>query len=251
MRKCSFVLQDKRSFFFGFVVILAAGYLQIATAADWVPFSSALPEGSRCIVDISMLHPTQFAVGYWEVERRAEKVVTKTPKKMEKYLQEHIGKVVVGPLGEPYIIDRHHLAFLMTKTGKSPTIYATVEANFASMPVDGFWKEMVKRKWAYLYDGRGKGPLDPHALPKNVKDLDDDPFRSLAWAVRERGGYHESREPFAEFRWADYFREKFSVETLHADMEQAIEDALKICHMPSAAGLPGYFKDSGPPESSK
>jgi hypothetical protein len=243
--KCCLSINTTRLF------LLIACCLQTVTFGGWVPYSSSLPVGSRCVVDISTLHPTQFAIGYWEIDRRAEKVMTKNAKKMGKYLEEHVGKIVVGPSGEPYIFDRHHMAFLMFRTGKSPFIYATVEANFASLPADSFWKEMVARQWAYLYDGRGKGPLDPRQLPRKISDLEDDPFRSLAWAVREQDGYHASREPFAEFRWANYFRAKFTNENVNSNMEQLIQDALKLCHLPSAAGLPGYYKVSGEQEKSR
>ncbi len=228
-----------------FIALLFAGYFTPGIFGDWVPYSSSLPAGAQCIVDIRDLHPTQFAVGYWEIDRRAEKVINKSGKKLEKYLEEHVGKIVVGPGGEPYIVDRHHLACIMLRTGKSTTIPATVEANFTTVTVDRFWEEMIAHKWAYLYDGHGKGPLDPRQLPKKLKDLEDDPFRSLAWAVRERDGYHKSEEPFAEFQWANFFRAKLAFANANSNMEQLIREALKLCHEPSAAGLPGYFKETG------
>jgi hypothetical protein len=210
--------------------------------ANRIAYSPSLPAGTQCTVDVRILHPTQFAVGYWEIDQRAEKVMNKDAKKMEKYLEEHVGKIVIGPGGEPYIIDRHHLACIMQRTAKSSTIYVTVEANFKTMNADNFWKEMIARKWAYLYDNKGNGPLDPQGLPKNIKDLKDDPFRSIAWAVREGGGYQESVDPFAEFQWANFFRKKLNAYDANANMEQLIQQALKLCHTPAARGLPGYFE---------
>jgi hypothetical protein len=195
-----------------------------------------------CVIDVRILHPTQFAVGYWEIERRAEKVMGKDAKKIEKYLKEHVGKVVIGPGGIPYIIDRHHLACIMLKTTKSLTIYATISANFSTMSIDNFWEEMITRKWAYLYDEKGNGPLDPQLLPKSLKDLKDDPFRSLAWAVRERDGFRVSTDPFAEFQWANFFRTKFNVSDAKVNIVPFIQKALKLCHTSAASGLPGYFE---------
>jgi hypothetical protein len=233
-----------KSFLFSslYIAILIAGFFPSNILGDWVAYSSSLPAGAQCVVDIRDLHPTQFAVGYWEIDQRAKKVINKSGKKLTKYLEEHVGKIVVGPSGDPYIIDRHHLACIMLRTGKSLTILATVEANFKTATVDSFWKEMIARKWVYLYDNHGKGPLDPRQLPNKIKDLEDDPFRSLAWEVRERDGYHESEEPFAEFSWANFFRTKLANDNANAKMEQLIHDALKLCHSPIAAGLPGYFK---------
>jgi hypothetical protein len=160
-----------------------------------------------------------------------------------------VGKIVIGPDGDPYIIDRHHLACIMQRTQKSSTIYATVEANFNTMNVDEFWKEMIARKWAYLYDNKGNGPLDPRELPMSMKDLKDDPFRSLAWAVREQGGYQQSVDPFAEFQWANFFRTKLNADDANLNMKQLIQDALKICHSPAARGLPGYFEETVKPKT--
>jgi hypothetical protein len=239
--KCNYYVSKKLFF----IALLFAGYFPSVIFGDWVPYSSSLDSGTQCIVDINALHPTQFAVGYWEIDRRAEKVAHKDGKKLVKYMEEHVGKIVIGPGGEPYIIDRHHMGCIMQRTGKSATIYAVVEADFKTMAIDSFWKEMIARKWAYLYDNKGNGPLDPRRLPKTVKDLEDDPFRSLAWAVRERDGYRQTEEPFAEFQWANFFRLKFPAEGANANMEKLIREALKLCHTFSARGLPGYFKESG------
>jgi hypothetical protein len=219
-------------------------FVRICVCGEWVPYSSTLDSGAHCSVAISALHPTQFAVGYWEIDKRSRKVVSKDGKKLAKYIEEHVGKIVIGPGGEPYIIDRHHMACIMQRTGKSETVYAVIEANFKTMAVDSFWKVMVARKWAYLYDGSGAGPLDPGLLPKHIKDLKDDPFRSLAWEVRERGGFTQTAEPFAEFQWANFFRKKLPSDKANENMEPLIQDALKLCHGPSAKGLPGY--SSGP-----
>lgn len=209
-----------------------------------VPYFSSLQTGAMCTVEVQTLHPTQFAVGFWEINKRAEKVKAKSDDKLEKYLQNHIGKIVIGPGGEPYIIDRHHLACIMEKTGRKSTIYATVEANFKQLPADSFWIELIKRKWAYLYDEKGKGPLDPHLLPKKISDLKNDPFRSLAWAVRERGGYAKSDDPFAEFQWAEFFRSKLTSTNADTDMERLIVEAMQLCHTPEASKLPGFLKSN-------
>jgi hypothetical protein len=209
---------------------------------SWVPYSSSLQTGAQCYVEVKSLHPTQFAVGYWEIDKRSEKVINKNGDKLLKYMMNHVGKIVVGPDGEPYIIDRHHLACIMTRTGKSRTIYAVVEANFSKLPVDSFWNELVKRKWAYLYDENGRGPLDPKLLPQTIKDLKDDPYRSLAWEVRERGGFKKTENPFAEFQWANFFRKKFPVNEANEKMNQLIDEAMKICHNQAAGKLPGFSK---------
>ncbi len=39
------------------------------------------------------------------------------------------------------------------------------------------------------------------SLPRDVRQLCDDPMRSLAALVRSRGGYDKVWVPFSEFRW--------------------------------------------------
>jgi len=39
-----------------------------------------------------------------------------------------------------------------------------------------------------------------------------DPYRSLAWIMREHHGYLKSNAPFSEFRWADFFRKRVLVD---------------------------------------
>lgn len=228
-----------KAFFFALLLVI---YYPLNIFGGWIPYSSTLPAGAQCFVEVRSLHPTQFAVGYREIDRRSEKVIDKNGDKLLKYMMKHVGKIVVGPDGTPYIIDRHHLACIMARTGKSKTIFAVVEANFSKLPVDSFWNELVKRKWAYLYDENGRGPLDPKLLPKTIKDLKDDPFRSLAWEVRERGGFKKTDNPFAEFQWANFFRKRLPGNNANENMNQLIDEAMKLCHTSSACKLPGYSK---------
>ena len=43
-----------------------------------------------------------------------------------------------------------------------------------------------------------------------MKDLVDDPFRSLAGELRRVGGYAKDTTPFSEFLWADFLRRRSS-----------------------------------------
>ena len=205
-----------------------------------VGFNPALPAGSYCRVPIEKVHPTQFAVGYWEVEQRAATIARLSPKKLEVYLREHMAWLVIGPGGEPYLIDGHHLCMAMLKSGKGKTVEALVVANWRSLPVAEFWAKMKENKRVYLYDNRGRGPLEVEQLPKKVTELTDDPYRSLAWAVRDRGGYQKTTVSFSEFQWANYFRKRIEIGPRPKDFEKAVKEALKICHSAEAKNLPGY-----------
>ena len=130
-----------------------------------------------------------------------------------------------------------------------------------------FWKTMHEHNYVYLFDRSGGGPQQPANLPSHIKDLDFDPYRSLAWIVREHHGYVKNTAPFSEFKWANFFRTRilldqdilagkhtfddfaFEVDEhgrleLTDDGQEVIEEALFLASSPEARGLPG-FRGSG------
>ena len=205
-----------------------------------VSYNPTLPEGAVCNVEIDKLRPTQFAAGKLEVDRRAEKMARMKPKKLQEYLEEHRATIVIGPQGVPYIIDGHHLCSALLKLKLRDTVDAKVAANLGHLAPAEFWATMKEKGWTYLYDKNGRGPLEPDQLPKTIANLADDPYRSLAWVVREREGWEKSPASFAEFQWAAFFRSRIKIENRPGGFEKAVEEALRISHSPEAKDLPGY-----------
>jgi hypothetical protein len=213
----------------------------LVSAEEIVSFNPALPEGAICSVKIADLHPTQFAVGKREVDLRSEKIAKMKPGKLQKYLAEHRATIVIGPQGAPYITDGHHICGALVQSKLSTTIEAKVAANLQKLSPAEFWATMKKNGWAYLYDEKGSGPLNPDRLPRTIAELKDDPYRSLAWVVRERGGMKKSPADFSEFQWAQFFRNRLKIEDRPGGFEKAVEQALAISHSPEAKNLPGYI----------
>jgi hypothetical protein len=209
-------------------------------ARDVVEFEPSLPAGTLCRVPIEKVHPTQFAVGYWEVNQRAAEIARQSRKKLETYLKEHLALLVVGPGGTPYLVDGHHLCMAVLKTGRDKTVEARVEANWRDLPAAEFWSKMRKSNYVYPYDNQGRGPLDVEKLPQKVSELTDDPYRSLAWVVRERGGFQKTTASFSEFQWANFFRKRIEIGPKLEDFKRAVDTALQISHTAAAKGLPGY-----------
>ncbi len=221
-------------------LLLWLGLCSLAAAADVLPFDVTLPAKSRCRVPIELLRPTQFCVGYWEIDRRAEKIVHKSPKKLSAYLEEHLAEIVIGPGGLPYLVDGHHIAVTLLKTHLSDTVDAKVRANWRDLDRAEFWEKMKQHGWLYLYDNQGHGPLDPEKLPTKVTQMTDDPYRSLAWAVRKRAGFERSPASYSEFQWANFFRKRVPLGKGEEGFQQAIETALRLSHSAEAKDLPGY-----------
>jgi len=83
--------------------------------------------------------------------------------------------------------------------------------------------------------------LSPVLLPEKIKMLQDDPYRSLAWLVRKNGGYKKTAIPFAEFKWARYFRKKIKLSGKKHAIKDALPLALELARDPEAENLPGYI----------
>jgi hypothetical protein len=79
-----------------------------------------------------------------------------------------------------------------------------------------------------------------------VADLIDDPFRSLAGALRRVGGYAKETMPFSEFLWADFLRRRMKRKDIERDFEAAVDQALSLARSEEADYLPGWCGPSAP-----
>jgi hypothetical protein len=210
--------------------------------------------GDVCLCQLAELRPTQAAVGMVEVRIRAEKLRKEIRGRSESEFLDHIKEhsrvepIVIGPGGGFYITDHHHLARALFELGKTTT-YCKILDNLSDTSPDAFWKYLQDNNEVYLKDSHGN-VITPLALPKSIKDLDDDPFRSLAGAVSEPCGFRNDAEGpqetnYLEFKWADYLRANWSktnipVDGINANFDKATNAALQLAIRKEATGLPGY-----------
>ena len=216
------------------------------------------------------LSPTQFAVGKAEVAVRAgrmRKKLKKDPGKLHDYLRVRPIPIVVRSK-KFYLVDHHHLVRALYDTehgtrGKNICVFVKVLANASTLEETYFWKSMHEQNYVYLFDHFGGGPQQPGTLPAHIKDLQFDPYRSLAWIVREHHGYIKNNAPFSEFKWANFFRTRILLDQdilagkhtfdnfafkideqgrleLTDDGQEVIEEALFLAASNEACGLPGF-----------
>jgi len=192
-------------------------------------------------VAIGALRPTQITVGMREVEAKRKAWRARKGEKAAEFLGRHMIPVILGPKQRPYIIDHHHLARALLEEGVEHVL-VTVVANLERLERDAFWFVLENHNWVHAYDdqGRRRGHQD---IPKSVKDLVDDPFRSLAGEVRLAGGYAKDTTPFSEFLWADFLRRRLKRKLVEKDFDRALLQALKLAKSAEADYLPGW---SGP-----
>jgi hypothetical protein len=194
------------------------------------------------------LRPTQFALGMVEVSTKREKLLKMSENERDEYLHDHKVPIVLCRQGQAHLIDHHHLVRACWEAGVHHVV-TEVKEDLSHLSDDAFWKAMVERNWTHLFDQLGNGPHEPHHLPVDIRGLADDPYRSLAWAVREAGVFEKSPEPFCEFRWADFFRKRLQIPRTENGFDKVFEAAKKLAIAPEARHLPGFKGRSSQPKS--
>jgi hypothetical protein len=189
-------------------------------------------------VAIGDLRPTQITVGMHEVDARRRAWRSKGVDKASDFLGRNLIPVIRGPKDRHYIIDHHHLARAL-QAEKVDQVLITVVADLQRLEPDAFWFVLDNRGWMHPFDdqGRRRGYDD---IPKSVEALIDDPFRSLAGALRRVGGFAKDTTPFSEFLWADFLRRRMKRKDVERDFDAAVEQALGLAKSKDADYLPGW-----------
>eukprot|EP00123_Amoebidium_parasiticum_P015086 comp22777_c0_seq1/m.35637 comp22777_c0_seq1/g.35637 ORF comp22777_c0_seq1/g.35637 comp22777_c0_seq1/m.35637 type:complete len:312 (-) comp22777_c0_seq1:169-1104(-) len=191
--------------------------------------TTGLVPGTLCLLRPEQVHPTQLAVGKAACLCHRLQLENFTAVKLKKYLRSNQIPTIVGPGERLYITDKHHLAFSMyeaTLSFESPMLhrplYACIQENFDTLAPEEFWQKMNDTGNCFLYDERGR-PAQISQIPPGLKQLRDDPFRTLSRYVRTGRGYIkcDSKKTaglpqcqtgdapfFIEFKWAELLRQK-------------------------------------------
>lgn len=191
-------------------------------------------------VDLDDVRPTQITVGMREVDRKRENWRERSDREGLDYLERHILPAVLGPRNRFWIIDHHHLALALHREGVRKVL-VSIEADLSTLGKDEFLVFMDNRNWLHPFDARGER-LTAGDLPKHITDLVDDPFRSLAGAVREAGGFAKDATPYSEFLWADFFRRRMKLPKSSDKFEDALKLAMHAARSNDARHLPGWIE---------
>jgi hypothetical protein len=113
----------------------------------------------------------------------------------------------------------------------------------SKMSYANFWKWMFKSRNADPFCQFGEGPRKALYLPRDIRGVADDPYRSLAWFVRKAGAFENSERNYAEFKWANFFRARGLLDRNGlSELPRALPKAVKIAQSPAAKRLPGFGK---------
>jgi hypothetical protein len=189
-------------------------------------------------VPIAKLRPTQITVGMREVNLKRQHWRKLPGKKRAEFLGKHMIPVILGPKKHHFIIDHHHLARALHDEGAEDVLVLVV-ADLSSLGRDAFWTVLDHRQWVHPYDAKGRQrPYED--IPKSVAELTDDPFRSVAGALRRIGGFAKDTTPFSEFLWADFLRRRLKRKMIEKEFALALKNANKLAKGPEAKYLPGW-----------
>jgi hypothetical protein len=187
---------------------------------------------------IAALRPTQMTVGLGEVAERRTRWREQQGKRAARFLGKHMIPVILGPQGDHYLIDNHHLARALYDEGVK-SVLTLVIADLRKLDTAAFWFVMDNRGWLHPYDERGRRRTHED-LPSSVKGLRDDPFRTLAGELRRSGGFAKETIPFAEFLWADFLRRRIKRKLVEKNFRRALKEALRLSKTGVADYLPGW-----------
>jgi hypothetical protein len=184
------------------------------------------------------LRPTQMTLGFREVEVKRREWEEAQASKRQAILGKHAVPTVLGPKGRHYVVDHHHLARALLDE-KVESVFVYILADLSALPKDEFWTRLDNSGWCHAYDAKGhRRALDD--IPKSLAKMADDPYRSLAGALRRSGGYAKTDKPFAEFIWADYMRRRIEADLLKSEFATALTQALQLAKAKDAVSLPGW-----------
>jgi hypothetical protein len=192
-------------------------------------------------IALSRLRPTQLTVGMLEVREKRKRLreLERRPGELVDYILEMPIRVVFGPVNRAYVIDHHHLGLALLKENFE-TAPMEIEGDLSHLPSRAFWKRMQADHLLHLFNAKGK-PKPLRSLPTSLRRLKDDPYRSLAGFVRSAGGFGKTEMPFAEFQWADFFRQRVARKSLRDDFSKVVKKCVRMARGPDAADLPGFL----------
>ncbi len=103
---------------------------------------------------IHSLRPTQLTVGMIEVQDKKTHLASLKAQDQQDFMQAHPMPAVIGPGGNLYITDHHHLGRAALEAGATNGFFL-VEADLSARSLDDFWKEMDRNLWVHPLDENG------------------------------------------------------------------------------------------------
>lgn len=201
------------------------------------------PEDPQALeeVAVGVLQPTQRCVGLAEIRQRMADFRGEASGERRRYLRGKPVPLVRAADGGLWMVDRHHRLRALLELDPHATAFGYVALQVASAERSVVLAELESRGWLYLHDGRGRGPWPSEELPTSLLGLEDDPYRSLAWKLKQEGVIAAAPLiPFHEFRWGAWLRRRQLPPFHSLRLEPALPAARALARSRAAAELAGW-----------
>ncbi|QEY31316.1 chromosome partitioning protein ParB [Synechococcus sp. RSCCF101] len=212
------------------------------------PYQTIPPPGRQSDlleVPISALQPTQLCVGLAEVHSRQRDFALEPAEQRRQYLRRKPVPLVRNAAGDLWMLDRHHRLRALIELDGDGLVFAYIAHNLKESDRLACLRLLDQRGWLYLYDGRGQGPLLADVLPRSLTDLQDDPYRSLVWKLKQESRIQpQPHIPYHEFRWGAWLRSRCLPPFSSARLEPALPAARALTRSAAASHLPGWKGES-------
>ena len=143
-----------------------------------------------------------------------------------------------------WMLDRHHRLRGLIGIDPGATTWAYVVQDLPTADRSSVLTYLHNQGWLYLYDGRGNGPRPAEQLPMSLLGLDDDPYRSLVWKLKQEGWIKpQPLIPYHEFRWGAWLRSRPLPPFSSRRLEPALAAARQLVCSAAAQDMPGWKGD--------
>ena len=176
-------------------------------------------------IPILDLKPAQIAIGLKEVEHKMKDYAHMSREEFQDYSGEHPVPVVQSSHGY-YIIDHHHLCRAFHELGHRH-VHIVIQDDLSWASPSKFWEMMESKAWVLPQDQFGVRHPYQH-LPIDIRGMADDPYRSLVWKLKERACWRKVNVPFAEFKVANFFRDKVEIWNTKESFDLGVEAAIHL-----------------------
>ena len=176
-----------------------------------------------------------------EVWNRQRDFREESSEERRRYLNRKPVPLVRNQLGHLWMVDRHHRLRALLEIVPSIKTFGYVIDELPHKTREEALQGLHQKGWLYLHDGRGNGPWPAHDLPVSLLGLQDDPYRSLVWKLKQEGVIKpQPLIPYHEFRWGLWLRTRPMPPFSSQHLDPALPAARRLARSSAASHLAGW-----------
>ncbi|WP_041391050.1 ParB-like protein [Prochlorococcus marinus] len=214
------------------------------TRSEYKQISTPSSESDLFKVQVKTLLPTQMCIGLAEVINRKKDFLIDNKREILEYLKTKPVPLVSNGNGNFWMLDRHHRLRALLEADEHAEAYGYIVTEVKTNQVSHMLDFLDEQGWLYLYNSRGLGPHPTKYLKENLLELEDDPYRSLVWKLKQEGIIKaKPLIPYHEFRWAAWLRKRPLPPFNSRNLTPALTKARKFTTSQAASSLAGWTGD--------